>query len=90
MTTIDSITSWLDETLAVASYHDVSNNGLQIAREGNEVARVALGVDASADFFRRAAEANCQFCVVHHGLSEWRHTTFDGKCVLCSQGGDVP
>ncbi len=69
MTTIESITGWLDETLAVASFHDASNNGLQIAREGNEVTRVALGVDASTDFFRRAAEANCQFCVVHHGLS---------------------
>ena len=47
------ITDWLDRTLRVADFDDVSNNGLQIARSRPDVCRVAVAVDASV----RAVEA---------------------------------
>ncbi len=63
------ITAWLDRELDVAAFDDVSNNGLQIDREGGEVSLVAFGVDASVAFLERAAAAGAQLCVVHHGIS---------------------
>ena len=61
--------AWLDDTLSLASFNDVSNNGLQIAREGGNVESVAFGVDASASFVNAAADSGAQLCVVHHGIS---------------------
>lgn len=64
------ITGWLDRTLDLAAFDDVSNNGLQIDRDGGgEVSCVAFGVDASAAFLAKAADAGAQLCVVHHGIS---------------------
>ena len=61
--------AWLDDTLSLASFNDVSNNGLQIAREGDDAESVAFGVDASASFVNAAADSGAQLCVVHHGIS---------------------
>ena len=47
----------IDATLDVASFSDVSNNGLQIARRGTEVTKVAFGVDASVRTVEAAVEA---------------------------------
>lgn len=66
---LDAIVEWLNKELAVDSFSDVSNNGLQIERSGDEIEKVAFGVDASAAFFEAAAEAGAQLCVVHHGIS---------------------
>ncbi len=66
---IDQIISWLSRELEVSSFEDVSNNGLQIEREGDEISLVAFGVDASVQFLERAAQAGAQLCVVHHGIS---------------------
>ncbi len=63
------ITAWLDRELDVAAFDDVSNNGLQIDREGGEVSLVAFGVDASVRFLERAAALGAELCVVHHGIS---------------------
>ena len=63
------VLAWLDSELEPGKFDDVSNNGLQIGREGDTLERVAFGVDASADFFARAAKENAQLCVVHHGIS---------------------
>ncbi len=63
------ITGWLDRVLDVKSFSDVSNNGIQIARTGDDVKKVAFGVDASAYTVRKAAEAGAQLLVVHHGIS---------------------
>jgi len=52
---------------ALASVDD-SLNGLQVARSGAEVDRVAFAVDASSETIRRAAEAGAQLLFVHHGL----------------------
>ncbi len=66
---LGDITAWLDRELALSSFDDVSNNGLQIAREGDGITSVAFGVDASVAFLERAAAAGAQLCVVHHGIS---------------------
>lgn len=66
---IDKIISWLDRTLDVRSFDDVSNNGLQIARNGDEVKHIAFGVDASVEFIEAAAAAGAEMAVVHHGIS---------------------
>jgi len=69
MMKLAEITAWLDRTLNCAAFDDVSNNGLQIDREGDEIEAVAFGVDASVAFLERAAKAGAQLCVVHHGIS---------------------
>ena len=66
------IESWLDRTLDVAAFDDVSNNGVQIERYGGgaaEVARVAFAVDASVRAVEAAAAAGAQLLGVHHGIS---------------------
>ena len=69
MTTLGKITAWLDRELDVASFSDVSNNGMQIDREGDKVSKVAFAVDASVASVEAAAEAGAQMLVVHHGIS---------------------
>ena len=69
---IAKIVSWLDRTLDVASFDDVSNNGIQIESSGGgaaDVSRVAFAVDASARAVRSAAASGAQMLVVHHGIS---------------------
>ena len=51
------ITEWIDNVLDVKSFSDVSNNGVQIARTGEEVKKVAFGVDASVAFIEAAVAA---------------------------------
>ena len=68
-TTLKRITDWLDETLDVAAFSDVSNNGVQIDREGETVKKVAFAVDASVEAVQAAAAAGAQLLVVHHGIS---------------------
>lgn len=63
------IADWLDRELEPGRFDDVSNNGIQVDREGADISRVAFGVDASVAFLERAAEAGAQLCVVHHGIS---------------------
>ncbi len=66
---LSKILAWLDAELKPSQFEDVSNNGLQIAREGDEITSVALGVDASVSFLEAAAVAGAQLCIVHHGIS---------------------
>ena len=66
---LEKIITWLDKTLNVADFDDVSNNGLQIARDGDEVETVAFAVDASVRAVEAAAQAGAQLLVVHHGIS---------------------
>lgn len=63
------IADWIDDALNVKAFSDVSNNGLQIARVGDEVTKVAFGVDASVRTVQAAAAAGAQLLVVHHGIS---------------------
>lgn len=66
---LSSALDWLAKELELGKFDDVSNNGLQIAREGDTVTRVAFGVDASKAFLEKAAAEGAQLCVVHHGFS---------------------
>ena len=66
---LERIVDWLDRVLDVKSFSDVSNNGVQIAREGDDVTKVAFGVDASVRTVKAAAAAGAQLLVVHHGIS---------------------
>ena len=66
---LEKITKWLDATLNLAAFDDVSNNGLQIARDDGDVRLVAFAVDASAASVAAAAKAGAQLLVVHHGIS---------------------
>ena len=69
---IAKIESWLNSTLDVAAFDDVSNNGVQVERSGGgaaEVSRVAFAVDASVRCVKAAAAAGAQLLVVHHGIS---------------------
>ena len=71
---LEKILAWLDRTLKVADFDDVSNNGLQVGREegrgkGEEVKVVAFAVDASVRAVEAAAKAGAQLLVVHHGIS---------------------
>ena len=66
---LQKITEWLDRTLKVEAFDDVSNNGVQVARRGEDVETVAIAVDASVRAVRAAADAGAQLLVVHHGIS---------------------
>ena len=82
---IEKIISWLDRTLKVSSFDDVSNNGLQIDRlpvseigqsqisnlksPNHPISTVAFAVDASVRAVEAAAKAGAQLLVVHHGIS---------------------
>lgn len=61
--------SWLDESLNVRAFDDVSNNGLQIDRDGCEIQTVAFAVDASVRAVEAAVAAGAELLVVHHGIS---------------------
>ena len=63
------IIEWLDGTLRTSAFDDVSNNGVQIERRGEDVAAVAFAVDGSARAVKAAARAGAQMLVVHHGIS---------------------
>ena len=60
---IDSISGYLD----AGNIKDASQNGLQV--EGRaEVKKIAFGVSASLELFRRAAASGADMVIVHHGL----------------------
>lgn len=66
---LSEIIGWLDRELELDRFDDVSNNGLQIAREGDDVKVVAFAVDGSVASIKAAAAAGAQLLVVHHGIS---------------------
>lgn len=62
------ILDWIDRTLDVKKFDDVSNNGLQV--EGpDDVTKVAFAVDASMASVKSAVASGAQLLVVHHGIS---------------------
>ena len=63
----DRIIEFLNELLAVGSIRDFQPQGLQV--EGKpDVRKVAVGVSASVELFRRAVEEGADLVVCHHGL----------------------
>ena len=70
----EKLLSWLDRTLKVADFDDISNNGLQVDRTvrapaDSSVRTVAFAVDASVRAVEASAKAGAQLLVVHHGIS---------------------
>jgi dinuclear metal center YbgI/SA1388 family protein len=63
----DAIVAFLDDYLDIEAYPDYLPVGLQVPGSA-EVARVVSGVSASLELFRRAADADAQMLLVHHGL----------------------
>lgn len=66
---LTKILEWIDGVLKVGDFDDVSNNGLQVAREGDDVRLVAFAVDGSLRSVKAAAAVGAQLLVVHHGIS---------------------
>jgi dinuclear metal center YbgI/SA1388 family protein len=67
MASRDEIVAWADSYLDVAAYPDYGPMGLQVVG-ADEVRKIVCGVSASRDLFERAAEADAQLVLVHHGL----------------------
>ena len=65
---LEKLVGLLDDTLAVGTFRDASNNGLQIANQGR-VSKVVTGVDASLRLLQEAAARGADCVVCHHGLS---------------------
>jgi len=63
----DELISFLDELLDAPSFDDYGPNGLQVVG-CEEVQRVVTGVSAHRELFERAAEAEADMVLCHHGL----------------------
>jgi dinuclear metal center YbgI/SA1388 family protein len=61
------IDSYLTDLLDAASFHDVSENGIQVPGR-TEVRRVVTGVSATRDLLRQAVEREADLVLVHHGI----------------------
>jgi dinuclear metal center YbgI/SA1388 family protein len=65
--TRDQIVQEIDRLLRPERFEDYGPNGLQVPGR-MEVARIASGVSAHLELFKRAAEARADLLLVHHGL----------------------
>jgi dinuclear metal center YbgI/SA1388 family protein len=63
----DDILEYARELLDLDSFHDYGPMGLQVVG-ADEVSKIAAGVSSSRELFERAAQANAQLLIVHHGL----------------------
>ncbi|QLC32870.1 Nif3-like dinuclear metal center hexameric protein [Halarchaeum sp. CBA1220] len=68
---LSELVSRYDERLRTEDFADVdaSANGLQVGPDEKHVEHVAFAVDAVAETAERAAEADADLLVTHHGLS---------------------
>ena len=67
----DDIVDYANELLEVHRFAEYGRPGLQVLGT-DEVGKVACGVSASLELFRRAAAAGAQLLIVHHGMF-WRN-----------------
>ena len=67
----DDIVAFANELLDVEKWQEFGPPGLQVVG-ADEVTRLACGVSASLELFDRAAAADAQLVLVHHGLF-WRN-----------------
>jgi dinuclear metal center YbgI/SA1388 family protein len=67
MTTYD-LAEFLNRTLEIEKFKDVSNNGLQVANDGT-LTKVICGVDANLKLLNMAMENGADCIVCHHGIS---------------------
>ena len=67
MASRDKIIDFLNDYLDSGNIKDASRNGLQV--EGRpEIKKIAFGVSASLELFKRAAASGADMVIVHHGL----------------------
>ena len=59
----------LADKMAIDSFEDYSNNGLQVDSRRIDIRKVVVGVDATLPFFKAAAEAGADLVICHHGIS---------------------
>jgi dinuclear metal center YbgI/SA1388 family protein len=62
-----TIIRFLNKELNVRKIKDVAKNGLQV-KGRKEVKRIAFGVDACLELFKKAKAKKCDLIIVHHGL----------------------
>jgi dinuclear metal center YbgI/SA1388 family protein len=67
----DEILAFADDLLDVGKYPEFGPAGAQVLGR-DQVDRIVCGVSSSVELFRRAAEADAQLVVVHHGIF-WRN-----------------
>jgi dinuclear metal center YbgI/SA1388 family protein len=63
----DEIIAYANELLDLGSFHDYGPQGLQVVGS-DDVSRVICAVSSSLELVQRAAEAQAQLVIVHHGL----------------------
>lgn len=66
-TPVSELLAEADRILAPERFHDYCLNGLQVPGP-LEATRIATGVSAGAELFEKAAAAEAQLLLVHHGL----------------------
>lgn len=71
------IVKFLDEYLKIDGVKDSSTNGLQVIGK-DEVKKVAIGVTASGELFKKSAARKADMIIVHHGLF-WSHSAEEDK-----------
>ena len=67
----DEIVRYADELLEVDRFSEFGPPGLQVSGAA-EVSKLVCGVSASRELFERAAAAQAQLVLVHHGIF-WRN-----------------
>lgn len=67
MTTREDIVRFLNDYLHSAETADISHNGLQVQGRAR-VRKIAFGVSAGLELFKKAHAAGADMIVVHHGL----------------------
>lgn len=67
MANCEDVIRFLDTYLSSPQVADASYNGLQVAGTA-QIKKIAFGVSASLELFRRAKAAGADLIVVHHGL----------------------
>jgi dinuclear metal center YbgI/SA1388 family protein len=70
MPTTDEVLAWLDARFRFVDWRELDGHasGLQVARRGERVERIAVAVDARQASIDAAAAAGAQMLIVHHGL----------------------
>jgi dinuclear metal center YbgI/SA1388 family protein len=74
----DALARWLDEYLAAHEGRDYGPNGLQVQGR-DEIRKIATGVSACLELFRRAREVGADAVMVHHGIFwDWQSPVLVG------------
>ena len=59
----------LADKMAIDTFEDYSNNGLQVDSRRTDIRKIVTGVDATLPLFQAAAEAGADLVICHHGIS---------------------